>query len=118
MDCAAGQNDLQAGVFEVRRRFERTLRDKPQALRISRNCQTTLWEIGRYRREDREDGRFAVVSRDDHLCDAIRYVCAQHPTSTPTPSRRRARTRHWQPNVAPPMRPRVRGETPPLGAMS
>ena len=67
-----GQNALEAGVFEVKRRFEQG------TLEISEQCQVLLWELGRYRIDPRGDG-FKVITKHDHHCDALRYVLMARP---------------------------------------
>jgi len=67
-----GQNAIEPGVFEVKRRFEQG------TLEISDNCQRLMWELGRYRIDPRGEG-FAVIKTHDHHCDALRYVCMARP---------------------------------------
>lgn len=73
-----GKNDLQAGVFEIKRRLQRKLNGQPApAFVVARNCRKFLWEMGRYRIKETDDGSFAVVRRDNHLADCARYLCAE-----------------------------------------
>lgn len=58
------QNDVETGVFEVKRRLEFEL------LYISDDCKKLRWELERYRVDPKADGRFAVLKQDDHGCFA------------------------------------------------
>jgi phage terminase large subunit-like protein len=66
-----GQNDLQTGAFQLKRRLQR--RPVP-ALLISRKCVNWLWERSRWKRKPTDDDSFAVVPGDDHVLDPTRYV--------------------------------------------
>lgn len=65
----AGQNALEPGVMQVRRRIE------DGSLVVSERCGKLLWEMGRYRVQPKPDGSFGVVKENDHACDALRYLC-------------------------------------------
>lgn len=82
-----GQNDVEAGVFEIKRRLQQG------ALQVSSGCERVLWERARYRLDDRVDGRFAVVKENDHCLDALRYVLMSRPWAfvEPVPGRRGSR---------------------------
>ncbi len=69
--CCYGQNALETGVFQVKRR----LQADPPAVLISRVCEWLLWEFARYRYSPKADGKFDVVRRDNHLMDCLRYAC-------------------------------------------
>ena len=73
--CVHGQNQVEAGVFERKRK----LQHRPPLHTVSRTCQRLLWENSRYRIDDRADGKFQVVKRDDHELDAERYVLMARP---------------------------------------
>jgi len=91
------QNDVETGVFEVKRRLEFDL------LYISEECRKLRYELERYRIDPKTDGRFAVLKQDDHGCDALRYVCMARPTAPlPRAEPRRNRQRGWVPGTAPP----------------
>jgi len=73
--CIHGQNDVETGLFQLKRR----LQGEPVGIRITRNCRRLLWEIGRYRRKEMPDGSFAVLKKDDHELDSLRYVSMARP---------------------------------------
>lgn len=110
-------NSREAGVFEVMRRMEhRSSEGDPRPLvAITRNCKNLIKEVQRYRRDDREDGTFDVVKRDDHGCDVLRYIAQAKPL--PTPRRKdELLERHWVPGTAPPFRAKQKErEHGPLG---
>ncbi len=112
--AAHGQNAVEAGVFEVKRR----LQHDPPMLRVGRNCQRFLWERGRYRIDPKEDGSFAVIKRDDHISDSLRYACMERSwwTDNPLPQRKRVA---YQQNYEPPYTGEGPNEpSPPLGYLS
>jgi hypothetical protein len=78
------QNQVEAGVNIVKRRLQRVDGDgKPQpALLVTRNCKRLIWEFGRYRIDPAEDGRFAVIKKDDHVIDSLRYMAMERPRLT------------------------------------
>jgi phage terminase large subunit-like protein len=59
-----GQNAREPGITQVKRR----LQSDPPALLVSEGCQRLRWEFARYRRQEKPDGSFDVLKRDDHLC--------------------------------------------------
>lgn len=67
-----GQNAVEAGVFELKRRLQSSM------WLISGDCRRLVWEIGRYRVDQRGDG-FAVVKQDDHCLDSVRYAAMFRP---------------------------------------
>jgi hypothetical protein len=76
-----GQNDVRAGINRVKERLQAS----PDAkLVVTANCSELLSEFKKYR-WTRENGRSeneardVPVKKDDHLLDALRYVCAQRP---------------------------------------
>jgi hypothetical protein len=109
-----GQNDLEAGVFEIRRRLEF------RQILFSRECRKLRWELERYRQEPKNDGSFGVLKQDDHGPDALKYVCA----ARPLPVRIRPSTRRnkeaWTPGTAPPQNFKSRRRHPvgPMGPYS
>ena len=104
------QNDVETGIFEVKRRLEKGL------LTVARNCQNLLWERERYRLAPTTDGKFAVVKRHDHAMDCLRYVAMSRPLIHPEIKQR---PRRWTPGTAPPAdyEPIVQ-DNPPMGGMS
>jgi len=73
-----GNNDVRAGINRVARLFEEG------QLKITQNCEKTLWELGRYRWSKYASSKIAAnnnvkeepVKKDDHLMDALRYGVA------------------------------------------
>jgi phage terminase large subunit len=93
------QNDVEAGVFEVKRRLGST------RLLISKDCEHLRWELSRYRIDQKADGKFAVVKQDDHAADALRYVCMARPVAPPSRQRRQPKQQRWVQGTAPPLQP-------------
>ena len=104
------QNDVETGIFEVKRRLEKGL------LTVARNCQNLLWERERYRLAPTSNGKFAVVKRNDHAMDCLRYVAMSRPLIHPQTKKRQ---RRWVPGTAPPadFEP-LNNDNPPMGVMS
>lgn len=73
-----GQNDVQAGVQQVRNRIARG------GFFVCSNLHGLRSEAEEYRAEDRPDGEFKVVKENDHRLDALRYAVM---------------TRLWQPSA-------------------
>lgn len=76
-----GQNDVRAGINRVAVRLEH---DK---LHVMANCHATIDEFRKYRwskppRGSENDPREEPVKKDDHLLDALRYVCMARPYRT------------------------------------
>lgn len=65
-----GENDLDSGVSQIRT----MLRDK--TLFVQAGLTDLLYEFSRYRVDPKpgEKGKFAVIKRNDHLMDAMRYA--------------------------------------------
>lgn len=78
------QNQVEAGVNIVKRRLQRADGDGAPlpALLVARNCKRLIWEFGRYRIDPSEDGRFAVIKKDDHVIDSLRYMAMERPRLT------------------------------------
>jgi hypothetical protein len=68
-----GQNDVQAGIQQVRGRMQHG------DLYLSKECRGLRDEAEEYRAEDRPDGEFKVVKENDHRLDAMRYAIKQRP---------------------------------------
>ena len=88
-----GQNDVQAGVQNVRRRI------KEGALLIGENLTGLRGEAEEYRMDDTDDGEFKVVKENDHRLDALRYVMMTRPYYGNVAARLREES--WQPGIAP-----------------
>lgn len=106
-----GQNEVEAGVFEMKRRMQHS----PTLLHVSRNCGVWIRECERYRMDDKADGRFAVVKQDDHLMDASRYVAMSRPIGPTGPGIEREQEWHFQGDAAPSME-FLRNLHPPTGS--
>lgn len=85
-----GQADVEVGVLETKRRLQ------TDGIVISEDCQRLLWEIPRYRMDDKADGRFAVVKENDHELDALRYALMSRPWFVDLPTSRKSRSRGFQ----------------------
>ena len=109
-----GVNDVEAGVFEIKRRLE----SKPPGLFVAENCEKWRWEVGRYRKDEKTDGTFAVVKRDDHLLDPTRYVAMARLWNAPSSSSKPKR-QGYTPNFQRPYKDEVvPQEAPPMGVYS
>jgi hypothetical protein len=71
--CIHGQNQVQAGVQQVRRRI------MEKGFFVAESCRKVRAEADEYRMEDRPDGEFKVVKENDHLLDSSRYACMSRP---------------------------------------
>lgn len=103
------QNELEAGVFEVKRRFDREL------IVISEECGALRNELARYRKEQREDGAFGVVKGNDHAADGVRYLAMSRPLAPPR-APRQDKPKTWTPGTAPPFTGRRTQTKSPLGS--
>lgn len=75
---APGQNSVTAGINNVRTRLQFG------GLEISFRCTTLIDEFRKYRwaspkKAGEEDPKEAPIKKDDHLLDALRYVCMARP---------------------------------------
>lgn len=81
-----GNNDVRAGIDRVARLIGHDPVSPPQ-LFVTSTCQSLLWELGRYRwatwaikRHDFEKNKKEEpAKKDDHACDALRYLVASRP---------------------------------------
>lgn len=120
-----GKHDLEAGCTEVERRLIHHVDDpdnegekKPFPLIIiSSRCKNLIRQMRRYRKKPKEDGSFGVVKKDDHACDALRYLCMERRIPV---KRRRRHPRHqaWVPGTAPPYKPQQRRRGTVMGRFS
>jgi hypothetical protein len=112
-----GQNQVEAGVQQVRRRLAE------KGLFFSEACRGLVAESDEYRMEDRPDGEFKVVKENDHRLDALRYALMQRPWyEDPIETLREQR---WVPgaNFAPSMewldaQDVIEPSSPPMGSLS
>jgi hypothetical protein len=112
-----GQNQVEAGVQQVRRRLSE------KGLYFSESCRGLVAESDEYRMEDRPDGEFKVVKENDHRLDALRYALMQRPWYE-DPVEKLAEQR-WVPgaNIAPSMewldsQDVIEHSAPPMGNLS
>lgn len=73
-----GQNDVAAGINNVKVRIQK------KKLFVMANCQKTIEEFRMYRwqtpqKSAQNDAKEAPIKKDDHLLDALRYVCMARP---------------------------------------
>lgn len=112
-------NDVDAGVYEVKRRLMHVDKDGDAAplIQISEECKRLLWELGRYRKERSTSGDLEIVKEHDHLCDCLRYIVMHRRQKKR--KKRRIPSREYIPGTAPPVSayPDVRPE-PPMGPFS
>lgn len=105
-----GKHDLEAGCTEVERRLIHHVEDENgekqpfPLIVISSRCKNLIRQMRRYRKKPKEDGSFGVVKKDDHACDALRYLCMERRIPVKR-KRRRARQQAWVPGTAPPYNP-------------
>lgn len=89
----AGQNDVQAGVQQVRRRIQEG------GFFVAQSCRGLRGEADEYRMDDRDDGEFKVVKENDHRMDAMRYAIMARPWYRELGAKLREQT--FEPGVAP-----------------
>lgn len=105
-----GKNDLEAGCSEVERRLIHHVDDEDEGKKpfplivISSRCTNLIRQMRKYRKKPKEDGSFGVVKKDDHACDALRYLCMERRVPVRR-KRRRDRDQPWTPGTAPPFKP-------------
>ena len=115
-----GQNDLEAGIFQIKRRLQ------AGSLSISRQCADLIWEFFHYQADKNSEKRYAVIKKDDHLLDALRYVCMARAWGSPKVWAPGKEHNRYQPGFAPyrhdyaePWTGQdLNQQTSPLGAMS
>jgi phage terminase large subunit-like protein len=109
-----GQNDVFAGVSQVRRRLQQ------RGLHIVEDCRGLRDEAEEYRAQDRPDQEFKVVKENDHRLDALRYALMSRPWYVSPDAEER--NLGWVPGTAPSQewfdRHSPVGATPPMGAFS
>ncbi len=111
-----GQNNVEAGVQQLRDRMAA----KTPRFWCSEDCRVLRDQADEYAAEDREDGQFKVIKRNDHLLDAVRYVSLYQPWDPVEEAAAAQQNLGWQPNTAPPGR-ELRMPAPaasPMGAWS
>lgn len=68
-----GQNDVDAGVLQVKRRLHHG------QLYVAANNLELINEFDNYRIDPKAKNKFAVIKENDHLLDAMRYVVMSRP---------------------------------------
>lgn len=111
-----GQNDRETGVFEMKRR----LQSDPSLFYVSRDCEKFRWEIQRYRIDEKADGAFDTIKKDDHIMDATRYAAMARPLPPSSISPEEDPAKKWRYGFAPAQGDEYKPVTdvPPLGVMS
>jgi hypothetical protein len=108
-----GQNDVEAGIQQVRGRLQH------QRLWISPECRGLQDEADDYAFEEREDGKAVPIKGNDHRLDALRYGCMARPFWPEVEASAPDRNLGWTPGEAlkaAQLQPAV--STPPMGSMS
>lgn len=106
-----GQNAVEAGVFELKRRLQSSM------WLVSAGCRRLVWEIGRYRVDPKGEG-FSVVKENDHCLDSVRYAAMFRPWNVASEPVRERRGRGWVPDFDEGWVPSRDRSSPPLGSMS
>ncbi len=115
-----GKHDLEAGCMEIERRLIHHIDDGEGGKRsfplivISSRCTNLIKQMRKYRKKPKEDGGFGVVKKDDHACDALRYLCMERRVPVKR-KRKHARQQAWVPGTAPPYKPSTRRRGTVLG---
>jgi phage terminase large subunit-like protein len=68
-----GQNDVEAGVMTIRQRID------AKSLHVCERNEKLFDQAVEYAQEDREDGKFEVIKKNDHILDAMRYGLMERP---------------------------------------
>lgn len=87
-----GQNDVPAGINRVKERLQGQPGEGPR-LHVQAHCTNLIEEFRRYHwvRQGRSEheAKEQVVKRDDHLLDALRYMCMARPRRPSAPGEER-----------------------------
>lgn len=111
--CTHGQNDVQAGVQQIRSRIQH------QRMWVSAECRGLRDEADEWAMEERDDGEFKPVKTNDHRLDALRYLAMHRPYDPVAEAQAPQRQLGWTPGQAlPASRIHVPAQSPPLGVMS
>jgi hypothetical protein len=106
--CVHGQNNVEAGVQQIRARKQRGM------FYVCENCTGLREEAEEYRMKDRPDGVFEVVKENDHELDSSRYAVMSRPWNPPPfepVDKPRDMFASWPP-------PRRSEQVPPTGALT
>lgn len=111
--CVHGQNDVPAGVQQIRTRIQH------KRIWVSETCLHLREEADEYAAEDRADGEFKPIKQNDHALDAARYVAMYRPFDYFEETQAPKQQLGWQPGKALSAREiRLPAASPPLGSMS
>jgi phage terminase large subunit-like protein len=94
-----GQNEVEAGVFEMKRRLQAS----PPRLYVNSRCESWRYEQTRYRVDTKKEG-YKVVKEDDHLMDATRYVAMYRPMAPPREAPDKVFRSTYIPDYEPPLK--------------
>jgi phage terminase large subunit-like protein len=95
INCLEGQNDVEAGVMQVRSRMAHG------RWKIASDCRITRDTLDTYAAEDREDGKFVPIKDGtEHIADAFRYVAMTRPFYPQVEEEAPERRLGWEPNTA------------------
>lgn len=112
--CVHGQNDVEAGIIQLR------IRGSHKRIVVSRECRLLRDEADEYAAEDREDGVFKPIKTDRmHLLDTLRYTAMHQPYEPVVEETAGEQRLGWEPGHALPARLlKLPEASPPLGSMS
>lgn len=110
-----GQNEVEAGVFEVKRRLE----SSPPRLLVNSRCTNWRFEQTRYRVDTKKTG-FSVIKAHDHLLDATRYVAMYRPSAPQREEVDKIFQSSYTPDYEPPLKEQefIDLESAPMGGLS
>jgi phage terminase large subunit-like protein len=94
--AAPGQNDVEAGIQQIRERIQH------DRFKVSPACVHLRDEADDYAAEETEDGSFKVIKGNDHVLDSLRYGCMTRPWFAALEAKAPERMLGWQPGHAPP----------------
>ena len=116
--CIHGQNNVDAGVQQLRDRMRD--REGGRRFHVSEECRVLRDQADEYAAEDRDDGQFVVIKKNDHALDALRYVAMYSPFYPAEEAAAPHRNLGWVPGQATPehMLDRAAPDQPPMGAFS
>lgn len=96
--CVHGQNDVPAGVQQIRSRIQH------KRIWVSQDCRGLIDEADEYAAEDRDDGEFKPIKQNDHRLDATRYLSLYRPYDHIEEEKAAEPKLGWKPGYAPPGR--------------
>ena len=94
-----GQNDVEAGIQQVRLRIQhKRLWISPEPTKGLLHLRE---EADEYAAEDRPDGEFKPIKANDHILDSLRYLAMYRPFDPQLEEDAAGPALGWRPNVAP-----------------